>query len=83
MKNKILNIIKEHSSYIQPEEGSSYKAVDENDFNELADELTKEFEAQNQQLKELLTGMLMHIESNLISLENCPYVKQEIEGLLK
>jgi len=43
MKEELIKLLYEHSSYVQPEEGGAYKAIDENDFEELAHELIKKF----------------------------------------
>lgn len=53
MKEDILKLLFEYSSYIQPEEGGSYKAIDENDFEELAEELVKRFRAKKLKNKHL------------------------------
>lgn len=43
LKNEMINAFIEYSTRIYPEDGYSYKAVDESDFKDLVDELFRRF----------------------------------------
>jgi len=44
MRIKVLKLLLDYTSYITPEEGANFKAIDENDFEELSDSIVKLFE---------------------------------------